>query len=109
VFLRPVFVQYPPDCENSIMGSKKLSLAKAVMVYPNPSTGQVTLGYALQNNDPLQVEVFNATGAKVLVLQLQNSGFGTQSIDLSKYGNGTYVLRLTNAGESITKRIVIAK
>ncbi len=94
VMLRPVMVQYPPDCENSIMGTKKLSLSAAVAIYPNPSIGVVTIGYALTNNEPLQVEVFSATGSKVADFSYQNNGFGTQNMDLGKYGNGAYLIRI---------------
>jgi hypothetical protein len=42
VVLRPVMVQYPPDCENSFLGKENMSLSEQVMVYPNPSAGEVT-------------------------------------------------------------------
>jgi hypothetical protein len=38
-----------------------------------------------------------------------NGGFGSQSLDLGKFGQGTYLLNIRNQKETTTKKIVIAQ
>lgn len=105
---RPVFVSFPPNCTNTFAGVENVKLADAVAVYPNPTSGIVNIGYTLGNNSPLTVEVFNAVGMKVAERTSLKGGFGNEQIDLSAYGNGSYMIRLTNNGESVTQRVVVA-
>lgn len=104
---RNVFVQFPPNCQNTFTGVETIKLEDAVTLYPNPTNGIVNIGYTLTNNAPLNVEVYNAVGVKVAEVTGLNGGFGTSKIDLSNYGSGTYMIRLTNNGESVTRRVVV--
>jgi hypothetical protein len=54
------------------------------------------------------VEVTNVVGAKVASFTL-TSGFETQTLDLGKFGAGTYLLNIKNQQESTTKKVVIAQ
>jgi hypothetical protein len=47
-------------------------------------------------------------GAKVAEFTL-TSGFETQTLDLGKFGAGTYLLNIKNQQESTTKKVVIAQ
>jgi hypothetical protein len=57
----------------------------------------------------LSIEVFNATGVQVAALKNLQGGYGTQTLDLGQYGSGTYMVRLTNNGETITRQVVVTK
>lgn len=105
---RPVFVNFPPNCQITYSGVENMKLEDAVSIFPNPTQGEVTVGYTLTNNQPLNITVFNAVGAVVAEMNGVQGGFGTQKIDLSAYGAGTYTIRLTNNGESISRRIIVA-
>ena len=107
VVLRPVMVRYAPDCENSFVGTENLGLADQVQVYPNPSAGEVTVDFALNNMEPITIEVTNLVGAKVATYTF-NGGFGSQVLDLGKFGQGTFLLNIRNKKETTTKKIVIA-
>ncbi len=107
VVLRPVMVRYAPDCENSFVGTENLGLSDQVQVYPNPSSGVVTVDFALNNIEPITIEVTNLVGAKVATYTF-NGGFGSQVLDLGKFGQGTYLLNIRNQKETTTKKIVIA-
>jgi hypothetical protein len=106
---RPVFVQYAPNCQNTFTGVENIKLEDAITVFPNPTTGIVTIGYTVTNSAPLSVDVFNAVGVKVTSVDGINGGFGTKQIDLSSYGSGTYMIRMTNNGETVTRRVIVAK
>ncbi|MEY4042349.1 MAG: hypothetical protein RL233_1880 [Bacteroidota bacterium] len=91
VVLRPVMVQYPPDCENSFLGKKDLTLSEQVMVYPNPTSGIVKVDFAVNNMNPMSIVVTNLT------------------LDLGKYGQGAYMIHIANQNEVTTKKIIVTK
>ncbi|MBS3914062.1 MAG: DUF5011 domain-containing protein, partial [Bacteroidetes bacterium] len=105
---RNVFVQYAPNCQNTFTGVEDIKLEDAVTLYPNPTQGDITIGYTLGNNNPLQVEIFNAVGSKVTEVKDLKGGFGTTRINLAEYGSGTYTVRLTNNGQSITRQVIVS-
>ena len=104
---RPVFVAYPPNCFNTYMGTENVKLEDAVSVYPNPTSGIVTVGYNLSNTQPLNVVVVNAMGSVVATLNNVQGGFGASTIDLTNVSEGIYFVNLTNNGQTVTKRIVV--
>jgi hypothetical protein len=104
---RPVFVNYPPNCQNTFLNTANISLDEAVSVFPNPTSGKVTLSYMLQNNKPVSVEVFNVSGSKVASFNNLKSGLGHTEINLAQFGNGVYMIRLSNDGQTTTKRVVV--
>lgn len=72
----------------------------SLKVYPNPSTGIFTI--ATQEN--VTVEVYDLVG-KAIVKQTMT--VGSNSIDISNYASGIYLLKATNAsGKTNTYKIV---
>lgn len=104
---RPVFVNYPPNCQNTYLSTSSLTLDEAVNVFPNPTSGVVKLSYALTNAEPVSVEVFNIQGSKVASVNNLKAGLGFTEIDLGKFGSGVYQIRLTNNGQSTTKKVIV--
>lgn len=104
---RPVFVNYPPNCQNTYLSTSSLTLDEAVNVFPNPTSGVVKLSYALTNAEPVMVEVYNIQGAKVATVNNLKAGLGYTEIDLGKFGSGIYQIRLTNNGQTTTKKVVV--
>lgn len=107
VVSRPVFVAYPPNCTNTYMGTDNLKLADAVTVYPNPTSGMLTIGYNLTNTQPLNVVVTNTFGAVVAKLDNVQGGFGVSQINLTNVSEGIYFVNMTNNGQTVTKRVVV--
>jgi len=107
VVLRPVMVQYPPDCENSFMGKKDLTLAEQVMVYPNPTSGIVKVDFAVNNSSPISIVVTNLVGARVAEYAYAG-GFGSMTLDLAKYGQGAYMIHIANQNDVTTKKIIVS-
>lgn len=62
-----------------------------INVYPNPSTGMFTLELMFDS----KIEITDVLG-KVIITQSLTKG--KNAIDLSKYGNGIYMLSLSNNG-----------
>ena len=112
VVSRPVFVGYPPNCQNSVntwnlaTSVNGFNLDKAISVYPNPSSGKVFIRYQLNNAKPVQLEVFNATGVRVAALD-GAAVSGTGMADLSNMSEGIYLVRITNDGQTATRKVVV--
>ena len=107
IMMRPVFVQYPPDCENSFMAVDKMPLNKQVVISPNPTSGKVKFDFAMNNNEPVQIVISNMLGTQIGQMTARG-GFGTESFDFSNYSSGTYLVRVTNHGQSFTQKIVVS-
>lgn len=72
-----------------------------INVYPNPSNGIINIQSI--NNDEYNVEVYNVIGN----LLFQSNEQGNSMIDLSSFGDGVYIINLSNENHSISKRVVI--
>ena len=77
--------------------------------YPNPFTGTTTISYALQQDGPVSVEVYNTLGAKVrtLVVGTQPAGIHQVKFEAGNLAHGTYLFKVKTAGSVSTKRLVL--
>ena len=108
VVLRPVFVQFPPNCSNSFLANEELTLDKKVMVHPNPTEGKFQVSYSFQNNETAKVVVMDMMSKVVREGNLQG-GIGAEYFDLSNMAAGTYLVRISNNKESITEKLIVTK
>ncbi len=70
-------------------------------IYPNPTTGMVTV----EGENINYVAVYNSVGQLVKVVKTQNS-----VVDMSAYENGVYFFNVVdNAGQNSVQRVVVAK
>lgn len=73
-------------------------------VYPNPSTGIVTVDMGAATTAVM--EVYNVIGSKVIALQ---SATQVTSLDLTALNTGVYFLKVTTANGTATKKITLTK
>lgn len=79
---------------------------KGLQVFPNPSNGSTTVeGYNEEANASLQV--FSIYGKEVHSESITQSGSFQKQLDLSHCASGVYLIRVTTAQSSYTKRIVL--
>ncbi len=81
---------------------------RKMAVRPNPNTGRFTLEF----KDPLQAEswcsVYDTTGKLLYQRPLPTgTGTGTEEVDLSRYGRGTYVIKCTDKDGVYHERVVV--
>lgn len=82
--------------------SEVAALANDISIYPNPTTGLVTIQ---TNGKILQAEVYNAMGQLLLATQVNNA-----TINLQNYPDGIYYIRLKDEEKAVsTQRIVLAR
>ncbi len=72
----------------------------ALTLYPNPTTGQVTL-HAEQN---MEVSVINHLGQQLLRMPVQDRVF---TLDLSPYGKGLYLILVRKENKQFIKKIIV--
>ena len=98
------------DVEDGINAQSDL-----MSVYPNPSSGDVTIAYTLEEMGEIKLEVLNQLGQHVRTLghDWTNSGAHTVSWDGSNsyqqpVANGLYIVRLiTGNGQSLMQKVLI--
>jgi hypothetical protein len=69
----------------------------SILVYPNPVKSIVYIG---QTNDKFDIEVYSILGQKVA------SVMATNQLDLSRYDEGVYFLRIKIKNNTIVKRVI---
>lgn len=84
-------VIYDPD-----LLSVESYLVDDVAIYPNPSTGRITV----EANNLKQVDIYNISG--ILLKSTENN-----EIDLSKLSNGLYLVKITTNKGNTTKKIIL--
>lgn len=86
----------------SVLGVADASSLASVNVYPNPSTGIVNIDLKAANNN---IEVFDMTGRRVKAEASVNAG--THAMDLSGLGKGTFVVKISDGTNTISKKVII--
>jgi hypothetical protein len=82
-------------------------LQSKVKVYPNPTTGRITV----QFTDPLTAESYYSvydTMGRLLYQRPLPQGQQTEEVDLSRFGQGTYVLKFTSPEGVCFERVVLS-
>ena len=103
--LRPT-VQNSDGCLAPV-GMEEITFATEVSVYPNPSTGFVTLTGNLRNRTNMVIRVSNMLGEMVYSRELKNAAALKESIDLSGLVPGVYTISLTADQEMINKKLLL--
>lgn len=76
-------------------------------VYPNPSQGNMTLAGDMTKPGEYALSVYNMLGQTVYSSTIAISGHYTSQLNLSDYGKGVYLIRLTGQGQTMEKKIVV--
>ena len=77
------------------------NILSIIDIYPNPSNGIININ--IENNNEYSIEITNILGEIVMVKSINSS----MKIDLSQFGKGTYLVKVSNSELSKTERIVI--
>lgn len=76
-------------------------------VFPNPTSGNVTVNADLVNNTTVTIQVFSTLGALVNETILNGTAQVRQVVDLSAQANGVYIVKVTADGTSGVRRLVL--
>lgn len=82
----------------------------SVNLYPNPTSGLVSLDITMINSDILDVSVYDMLGAAVYQDKIQGNGNFNTYLDLSGLSNGMYSINIKNSsGGSVTRKLILDK
>lgn len=77
-------------------------------VYPNPSTGMVTINYYTSENTNMIIRLTNLNGQIIYNVQKkQTAGVYNQTLDFSNQPKGIYFLEVISDNETMVKKVVI--
>ena len=77
---------------------------KSLSLYPNPSTGKVTLQGQKENGT---VNVYNLLGMKVKTINIRSNS--DMELDLSSFENGIYFVEFNNGKAIVKEKLILSK
>jgi hypothetical protein len=80
-------------------------------LYPNPVSSYLNISYSIEEPADISVEIFAVTGQKMLRRELgrRNAGDHTETMNMSSFENGIYILKMNNGSSVQTSRIKVVK
>ncbi|MBK8702789.1 MAG: T9SS type A sorting domain-containing protein [Saprospiraceae bacterium] len=79
-------------------------------IYPNPTSGEVTLDLSAFANRIVQLDVCHANGKTVKTFEFNLLDTTSERLDLSSLKNGLYFVRIKSAGlPDVTKQVILQR
>jgi hypothetical protein len=94
-------------CKSGI--AEGLLLERYIHLYPNPTSGTLTITANLPSQERVVMTITNALGQTITTVSNGNLSQNTFTVDLSGKASGIYMLNIISTGEKITKRILLTK
>ncbi|MCB0706092.1 MAG: fibronectin type III domain-containing protein [Saprospiraceae bacterium] len=92
----------------ALVGAEELELVQHITLAPNPTMGEVLLQASINTSEPIDIEVYNMVGQRILFTQEPATNQLSTRIDLSGYPDGMYFVRLSSAGKRHIEKLVLA-
>lgn len=81
-----------------------------IVIYPNYTQNKVVVEYSILKQSSVKINIYDMLGRSVYAGQKNlASGKHTLDVDLSKYGNGYYLIEMDNGTEKVTEKILLVK
>ena len=74
-----------------------------ILIFPNPNEGIFTIALPLKDNAVAQIAVFDYAGRQVYRAITDNP---QNQIDITQWPNGTYIVKINIAGETVLHKMV---
>ena len=101
-----------PVTSAMMLEETQTSIAKEFQLMPNPASDNITLSFVPSSSGTSVLTVFTIDGRKVIEINngLVEAGKQyTRKIDVSKFKNGIYMVRLLSEGKMTVKKFIIAR
>lgn len=88
-----------------------ISAQAALSVFPNPSSGMLSIDFILENSSRTTIELFNAKGQKVTTLSTSFSYAGKThlEVNLAEYPSGFYWISVSSDHFNETRKFILSK
>ncbi|MDH5415584.1 MAG: T9SS type A sorting domain-containing protein, partial [Flavobacteriaceae bacterium] len=90
-------------------GISNRSITQELKVFPNPTNGLLNIELTGYSNE-LNIDLYSLRGRMIYSENLSDNSTDkvlSRQINLSRYGKGVYFVRITNEGESETKKVLV--
>jgi len=92
---------------SSQIGYEEHSIFNVLDLYPNPGKGEFTIRGLLPTMEDVTIELTNMLGQQLQpAIRLNDTNDFTQPIDISRYANGVYFIRIQAADTQVTVRYI---
>lgn len=84
------------------------NLSNHVLVYPNPSSGLVTIEFANSEKVKTEVKITDMNGKVVFSEDLGKfSGSWRKEVDLNRFGKGNYLITIQQGKNTVSEKIIV--
>jgi hypothetical protein len=81
---------------------------QSILIYPNPSSGIISLYYLSNQSHIITLEVINELGQQIISQTYNNADISSEQFDLSSAGNGLYLIKIYSDKNLLSsKRVII--
>jgi hypothetical protein len=79
-----------------------------IVLYPNPTTGQVSIQYYLKKEGKVNLSIINTLGNShdVLIDEVQSEGMHSKTFDMQNLPKGIHIIRLNRNGITRTEKLL---
>lgn len=78
-------------------------------IYPNPARNNTVIDLELSQNADIAISVYTVTGVLVQDFGKENTSRVTETIDVSNYAEGLYLVRFVIDNQIVTKKLIVTK
>lgn len=82
-------------------------LARSLSIFPNPSSGIVTVEFDLESSQDVRIVILNSLGQPVETENAGSVSSYTGQLDLSHLSKGMYIISIQSGSDIINRRIVL--
>jgi hypothetical protein len=91
-----------------ITNVKDIDNRNNISVYPNPSSGNITINISAATKEEYQLDIFNVVGQKVYTEQLTTLNCSLKKeINLMSFGKGLYILNFTSNKKTSCIKVIV--
>jgi hypothetical protein len=82
-----------------------------LQIWPNPASRDLTISYTLEDASEISMDILNIAGQMMMSRELgpRGSGSHTETIDVSSFREGLYLLRFRSDNNVSTSKIKVAR
>jgi hypothetical protein len=97
--------------EQPLAGESPTSPSSPLVIFPNPSTGKLTLNYTLKKPSDISIRVIDIHGKSlgIVLTGTRKAGNNTENLDLSELKTGTYIVVLQTSEDKLANKVAIIR
>ncbi len=80
---------------------------KDFTLFPNPNTGSFRISFQPENNDKIEIIVYDMSGRNIYNKSFLNSGMFDQELQMNTISSGIYFVNIQNGSKKLVKRIIV--